>query len=75
MTCGQVVSLILGALLLLPGGCFLFFGIGFSSDAQEFSGLGIVMLLIAVGILFIVWLLFRYAFRRKPPPPPSLPGV
>jgi len=72
MSFGQVVSLILGALLLLPGGCFLFFGIGLSSDAQEFSGLGVVLLLIAAAILLIVWLLFRFAFRRKPPPPPGV---
>jgi len=69
MTFGQIMSLIVGSLLLLPGGCFLFFGIGLSSDAREFSGLGLLLLLIAACILGVAWLLFRIAFRRPKPPP------
>jgi hypothetical protein len=34
MSGGQITALIFATLLLLPGGCFLLFGIGYLTDPQ-----------------------------------------
>jgi hypothetical protein len=70
MTGSQIAALIFAILLLLPGGCFLLFGLGFSTDS---SGFGIVLLLVAALILVPAGFLFRFAIRRRPPPgaPPN----
>jgi hypothetical protein len=67
----QIVALIFGILLLLPGGCFLLFGIGEANKSRQYvcvSGCGIpdylVMLTIAVAILSVAGLLFWVVFRR-----------
>ena len=39
MTGGQIAALIFALLLLLPGGCFLFFGIGMLTDSGDCRGL------------------------------------
>jgi hypothetical protein len=64
---GQVVALILAVLLLVPGGCFLLFGIGFLfNKSASVGGLGIAMLIIAALILARIGRLFRVALRRRP---------
>ena len=76
MSGGQVAALIFAILLLLPGGCFLLFGIGFATDEKYWDG-GVVLLLIAAGILSLAGLLFWVALRRRrlaqggPPEPPQ----
>ena len=72
MTGGQIAALIFAILLLLPGGCFLVFGIGFATDRQ-LSDVAFVMLPIAAVILGFAGFLFWIAFRRRPAPPP--PGA
>jgi hypothetical protein len=62
---GQIAALIFALLLLLPGGCFLVFGIGFANDRQ-YSDVSLVMLPIAAAILGLSGLLFWLAFRRRP---------
>jgi membrane protein implicated in regulation of membrane protease activity len=62
MSGGQIAALVFAILLLLPGGCFLLFGIGFTAD----SGLaGALWLLIAALILGAAGLLFWVAFRQR----------
>lgn len=69
MSGGQIAALIFAILLLLPGGCFLFFGIGVPG--------GWPLALIAAVIFALAGLLFRLAFRRRrfapgvPPEPPQ----
>ena len=63
MSGGQIAALIFALLLLLPGGCFLIFGIGFASDRQ-FSDVAYVMLPVAAAILALAGWLFWLAFRR-----------
>jgi len=70
MTGGQVAALIFALLLLLPGGCFLVFGIGMLNDRQ-FYDTGVMLALIGIGILAVMGLLFWLAFRKRPPPPGS----
>ncbi len=65
MSGGQIAALIFALLLLLPGGCFLIFGIGFATDRQ-LSDVAFVMLPVAAAILALAGLLFWLAFRRKP---------
>jgi len=66
MKTGQVVSLVIGCLLLLPGGCFMLFGIGFSIDTGgELSGGGGPLIAIGVAILAFAGLLFWIAFRKR----------
>jgi hypothetical protein len=68
MTGGQIAALVFAIILLLPGGCFLVFGVGFASDTSEFTGLAVLLLAIAAAILGVAGLLFRLAFRRREPP-------
>jgi membrane protein implicated in regulation of membrane protease activity len=68
MTGGQIAALIFALLLLLPGGCFLIFGISLLNDPQA-SDASVPVLLIAIAILSVMGLLFWVAFRQRPPPP------
>jgi len=78
MTGGQIAALIVAILLLLPGGCFLVFGVGFLFDQHSYADVAYVMIPIGLGILALAGLLFRVAFRRRragrgePPPPPRV---
>jgi hypothetical protein len=54
MSGGQIAALICAIILLLPGGCFLFFGVAIFPP----------LLLIAVLILGLAAWLFSFAFRR-----------
>jgi hypothetical protein len=65
MSGGQIAALIFAIILLLPGGCFLLFGIGFATDS---GSIGLLMLLIAAAILGLAAFLFRVAFRRRQGP-------
>ena len=67
MTGGQIAALIFAILLLLPGGCFLFFGIALTPGTAV--GTPSLLLLIGVAILVLAGLLFWLAFRRPTPPP------
>ena len=58
MSGGQIAALICAIILLLPGGCFLFFGVAALPP----------LLLIAFIILGLAGWLFSFAFRRLPPP-------
>jgi len=80
MSGGQIVALIFAILLLLPGGCFLLFGIGDANKSRQYtcvSGCGtpdyLVMLPVAVAILSVAGLLFWIAFRRRSPAPGEVP--
>jgi hypothetical protein len=74
MSGGQIAALIFAILLLLPGGCFLLFGIGFAVDPHN-SDVALVMLPVAVAILSLTGFLFWAAFRRRPDraAPPDAP--
>jgi hypothetical protein len=65
MTGGQIAALIFALVLLLPGGCFAVFGIGFLTDNDSFGGL---LLVVGIVILSVVGVLFRFALRRRQPP-------
>jgi hypothetical protein len=54
MSGGQILALICAIILLLPGGCFLFFGVATFTP----------LLLIAVIILGLAAWMFSFAFRR-----------
>jgi hypothetical protein len=71
MTGGRIVALIFAILLLLPGGCFLVFGIGGATGghttgmtAAGDAGLTRLLLITAAVILSLASLLFWVAFRR-----------
>jgi hypothetical protein len=65
MSGGQIAALIFAIILLLPGGCFLVFGVGFATDSDS---IGMLMLLIAAAILGLAAFLFWIAFRRRQAP-------
>jgi hypothetical protein len=65
MTGGQIAALIVAILLLLPGGCFLLFGIGLSDQYRGDREAAVELLLIAAAILLPAGLLFWVAFRRR----------
>jgi membrane protein implicated in regulation of membrane protease activity len=67
MTGGQIAALIFALLLLLPGGCFLFFGIGMIGESHM-GDVGGLMLVVGIVILAVMGLLFWLAFRKRPPP-------
>jgi hypothetical protein len=71
MTGGQIAALIFAILLLLPGGCFFLFGIGFLADGDSFGGL---LLVVGIAILSVMGLLFWVAFRKPTPPPGAGPA-
>ncbi len=68
MTGGQLAALIFALILLLPGGCFLFFGIGLLNE-PHMSDVGALALVAGIAILAVMGLLFWVAFRRRAPPP------
>ncbi len=57
----QIVALIFAILLLLPGGCFLFFGVGLGTE----NSVGFLLLLPAALILGLAGILFGVAFRKR----------
>jgi membrane protein implicated in regulation of membrane protease activity len=65
MKAGQIVALIFAILLLLPGGCFLVFGIGLSDQYADDREAALKLLLVAGAILSLAGLLFWFAFRRR----------
>jgi LPXTG-motif cell wall-anchored protein len=72
MSGGQVAALIFAILLLLPGGCFVVFGIIFLnglglSEHPQSNQFDPSLLLIGLGILAAAALLFWLAFRRRRP--------
>ena len=67
MSGGQIVALLCAILLLLPGGCFLVFGIGLSDQYADDREAAVKLLLVAAAILALAGLLFWVAFRRRPP--------
>jgi hypothetical protein len=70
MSGGQIAALVFGVILLIPGGCFTVFGIGFLGDATA-DGMGPPLLIIGLLILgfaaFLGWVAFH---KRKPPQAP-----
>jgi hypothetical protein len=60
---GQIAALICAILLLLPGGCFVFFGIVLTPGTAV-TGPSL-LLLIGVAILSLAGWLFWLAFRRR----------
>jgi len=65
---GQIAALIFAILLLLPGGCFVFFGFVFLHGLGEYphsDEFDPSLLLIGLGILAVAALLFWVAFRRR----------
>jgi len=64
MNAGQVIGLIFAILLLLPGGCFLAFGIGFTIDKDSYP-LGLLLMGISGIVLAMAGLLFWAAFHRR----------
>jgi hypothetical protein len=73
MTGGQIAALIFAILLLLPGGCFLIFGINLLNDPQ-ISDAAPLALVVGIIILGVTGLLFWVAFRKRPQAPPR-PGA
>jgi membrane protein implicated in regulation of membrane protease activity len=67
MSGGQIAALIFAILLLLPGGCFLIFGVGFLFDQHSYADVAYAMIPIGLGILALAGLLFWVAFRRPRP--------
>ena len=74
MTGGQTAALIFAILLLLPGGCFLIFGIGFLFDQHSYADVAFLLIPIGLAILALAGLLFWLAFRRRAEPGESPPG-
>ncbi len=73
MSGGQIAALVFAVILLIPGGCFLVFGIGMWGDPGAY-GLGPPMLIAGLVILSVVGLLAWVAFRkRRPTQLPSRP--
>ena len=68
MSGGQIAALIFAILLLLPGGCFLYVGIGLMGDSHMRVAAE-QMLIVGIAILALIGFLFWVAFRRRRPPP------
>ena len=66
MGCFRVLAIVVGLLLLLPGGCFLFIGFGSwgrgGSETIGFIMIGVVILVAAFGLIVAP------SSRGKPPP-------
>jgi hypothetical protein len=67
---GQIAALIFAILLLLPGGCCVFFGFvflhGFNPEGHQSGDFYPSLLIFGLGILAVAVLLFWVAFRRRP---------
>jgi hypothetical protein len=63
MTGGQIAALVFALLLLLPGGCFVFFGVVLTPGTAVEAPF--LLLLVGVAILGLAGLLFWLAFRRR----------
>jgi hypothetical protein len=81
MNGGQIAALIFAILLLLPGGCFVFFGIVFLnglglSEHPQSDKFDPSLLFLGLGILAVAALLFWVALRRRSAPdaPPDAPS-
>jgi hypothetical protein len=70
MTWGQIAALIFAILLLLPGGCFMIFGVAFALDAAQFADMALLLIPIGLAILALAGFLFWIAFRRRLAEPP-----
>jgi membrane protein implicated in regulation of membrane protease activity len=68
MTGGQIAALIFALLLLLPGACFLYVGIGLMGESHMRLAAE-QMLFVGIVILALIGFLFWVAFRRRRPPP------
>ena len=68
MTGGQVAALIFALLLLLPGACFLYVGIGLMGESHMRVAAD-QMLIVGIVILALIGFLFWVAFRKRRPPP------
>lgn len=68
MKVGQIVALIVAIILLLPGGCFVFFGViflhGLDLEGSHSGTFDPSLLIFGLGILAVAGLLFWVAFRR-----------
>ena len=73
MSGGQIAALIFAILLLLPGGCFMIFGIAFAIDAPQFQDVALLLIPIGLAILALAGFLFRLAFRRRRAEPDESP--
>lgn len=72
MSGGQIAALIFAIILLLPGGCFLLFGMSLATDRQFYDA-SFVLIPVAAVLLGLAGFLFWIAFRRRPNPPPGNP--
>ena len=73
MTVGRIAALILAIVLLLPGGCFLYVGIGLTGNSHMRVAAE-QMLIVGIVILALIVFLFWVAFRRRRPPGPNTSG-
>jgi membrane protein implicated in regulation of membrane protease activity len=70
MSGAQIAALICAIVLLLPGGCFLFFGVSMAATSDAIArGVAPLLLIVAAVILSVTALLFWVAFRRRRPAP------
>ena len=67
MNGGQIAALIFAILLLLPGGCFVLFGIAFLNGLEGNSPTDPSLLMIGLAILAVAVALFGFAFYRRRP--------
>jgi len=67
MSGGQIAALVFAVILLIPGGCFTVFGIGFLGDATA-GGMGVPLLLVGLLILGLAGFLGWVAFHKTKPP-------
>jgi membrane protein implicated in regulation of membrane protease activity len=70
MSWGQIAALIFAILLLLPGGCFMIFGVAFALDSAQFADMALLLIPIGLAILAFAGFLFWIAFRRRRAQPP-----
>jgi membrane protein implicated in regulation of membrane protease activity len=68
MSGGQITALVFAIILLLPGGCFLFFGVTMmSANASIATGIAPLLLIVGAVILSLMALLFWIGFRHRQP--------
>ena len=73
MSGGQIAALIFAILLLLPGGCFVIFGVAFAMDTPQFQDVALLLIPIGLAILGLAGFLFWLAFRRRSAEPGESP--